>query len=207
LLSRRDRRRSMESDRRCFMPEAATTPAPTASSSPVDEMLYEVVDGHIMEKAPMGARQVWVASVLTTFMGSSVFANRIGWVVCEMLFVLDAAAKLKRRPDVAYVSYERWPQRIPVPPDDAWDVIPDLAIEINSPSNSGDEVQGKIKEYFRAGVRQVWVVYPITQLVYVYSTPTTVQILQPGDDLDGGTVLPGFRVAVSDLFVGAITED
>jgi Uma2 family endonuclease len=189
------------------MPEAAPMPATADSPSPVDEMLYEVVDGQIVETAPMGARQVWVASVLTTLMGSSVFANQIGWVVCEMLFVLDAGAKLQRRPDVAYVSYERWPQQTPVPEEEAWDVVPDLAIEINSPSNSGDEVQEKLKDYFRTGVRQVWVVYPITQLVYVYSSPTTVQILQPGDDLDGGTVLPGFRVAVSSLFVGAIAKN
>jgi Uma2 family endonuclease len=188
------------------MPEAAIIPAAASSPSPVDEMLYEVIDGQIVETAPLGARQVWVASVLTTLMGASAFANRVGRVVCEMLFVLDAGAKLKRRPDVAYVSYERWPRRTPVPSEEAWDVVPDLAIEINSPSNSGDEVQEKLRDYFRTGVRQVWVVYPITQLIYVYSSPTTVQILQPGDDLDGGTVLPGFRVAVTSLFEDELAD-
>jgi Uma2 family endonuclease len=194
-------------DRRSPMSEAATTSAVATAPSPIDDVLYEIVDGQTVETAPKGARQVWVASVLTTLMGTLVLANRLGRVVCEMLFVLDAAAPLKRRPDVAYVSYERWPRRTPVPQTEAWDVIPDLAIEINSPSNSGDEVQGKIQEYFRSRVRQVWVVYPITRLVYVYSSPTAVQILQPGDDLDGGTVLPGFRVAVSSLFEDELAAD
>ena len=45
------------------------------------------------------------------------------------------------------------------PRTEAWDVIPDLAVEVISQSNSADEVAGKIEQYFHAGVRQVWVVY------------------------------------------------
>ena len=68
---------------------------------------------------------------------------------------------------------------------------PDLAVEIVSLTNSADEVADKLEEYFKAGVRQVWVVYPVHTKVYVYSSTTAVQILAPGDELDGGDVLPG----------------
>ena len=55
-------------------------------------------------------------------------------------------------------------------------------------------------------VRQVWVIYPGTSKVYVYDSPTTVRILQLGDDLDGGTLLPGFRLPLAVLF-GQEDED
>jgi Uma2 family endonuclease len=189
------------------MPEAATTPAPTASSSPVDEMLYEVIDGRIVEKSPMGTYEGCVTSVLFKLLSVWDSANGLGRILSEVLFTLDPAARLKLRPDLAYVSYERWPQRKPISKGEGWDVIPDLAIEVISPSNSGNEIVRKLKRYFRAGVRQVWVVYPIDQHIYVYSSPTAVQILQIGDELDGGLVLPGFRVAVSALFVDELADD
>ncbi len=190
------------------MSEAATIPETAAppSASSVEESLYEVVNGLILEKPLMGAREALIATALASYLFAWRSTSHLGRIANEALFFIDPAAKLKRRPDVAYVSYERWPRQTPVRAAEAWDVVPDLAIEINSPSNSGDEVQGKIQEYFRAGVRQVWVVYPITRLIYVYSSPTTVQILQPGDDLDGGPVLPGFRVAVSSLFEDELAD-
>ena len=82
----------------------------------------------------------------------------------------------------------------------SWAVIPDLAIEIISLTNSADEVADKLEEYFKAGVRQVWVVYPRHSKVYDYSSTTAVRVLAPGDELDGGDVLPGFRLSVTDLF-------
>lgn len=69
-----------------------------------------------------------------------------------------------------------------------------------------EQVSEKIEEYFRSGVRQVWVVYPGTSKVYLYDSSTSVRILQVGDDLDGGSMLPGFRLALEDLFQQG-TED
>jgi Uma2 family endonuclease len=49
-------------------------------------------------------------------------------------------------------------------------------------------------------VRQVWVVYTKSKEFYVYSSPKQVQILQLDDELDGGDVLPGFRLPLTELF-------
>ena len=126
--------------------------------------------------------------------------NRLGRVVSETLFLLDASRGLKRRPDLAFVSVERWPRGRRVPRAECWEVVPDLAVEFVSLTNSADQVLEKVEEYFRSSVRLVWVVYPSTNKVYVYDSPTSVRILQVGDDLDGGTVLPGFRLALAELF-------
>ena len=58
----------------------------------------------------------------------------------------------------------------------------------------------KLEEYFKAGVRQVWVVYPRHSKVYAYTSTTAIRMLAPGDELDGGDVLPGFHLSVTDLF-------
>ena len=82
----------------------------------------------------------------------------------------------------------------------SWAVVPDLAIEIVSPSNTAYEVTEKLEEYFRVGIRSVWVVYPPQSMVYVYSSPKQVRVLSEGDELDGGDMLPGFSIPLQRIF-------
>ena len=82
----------------------------------------------------------------------------------------------------------------------ASDVVPDLAIEVISPSNTANEIAGKLAEYFEAGVRQTWVVYVEQRLVYIYRSVMSVRIVGVDDDLDGGEILPGFTLRLADLF-------
>jgi len=178
--------------------------SPTLESSGF--RFYEVVGGQIVEKPAMGAFESLLASLLSRWMAPHADENQLGRVVCETLFLLDPALGLKRRPDLAFVSKQRWPLRRRVPRTEAWDIVPDLAVEVVSLTNSAEQVSEKIEEYFRSGVRQVWVVYPGTSKVYLYDNPTSVRILQVGDDLEGGSVLPGFRLALQDLFFQG-TED
>ncbi|HZW32142.1 MAG TPA: Uma2 family endonuclease [Isosphaeraceae bacterium] len=161
---------------------------------------YEVVDGRFVENPPMGAKESVLAALLQELMGPFARANRLGRVVPETLFLIDRARKLKRRPDLAFISAQRWPLRRRVPRTEAWDVVPDLAVEVVSQSNTADAVAIKIEEYFQAGVRVVWVIYPVNNKVYVYNSPTSVRILQVGDTLEGGELLPGFQIALSILF-------
>ena len=192
------------------MPETATLtppapppPAPVSTPGPpadVKEPLYEVVDGRIVEKPWMGAFEGVAAARLTRFLYAPGGLDQRGILVPEVLFVIDAARNLKRRPDLAFVSFDRWPRDRPVPAEAAWDVIPDLAVEVVSRSNSAFEVVEKVGAYFRAGVRLVWVVYPLHRLFYVYSAANAAKILKDGDDLDGGPVLDGFRAGIADVF-------
>jgi Uma2 family endonuclease len=161
---------------------------------------YAVVDGKIVENPPMGARESILASFLLGLISPIARSNRLGWVVNETLFMIDPARKLKRRPDVAFVSAERWSLKLQVPASETWDVVPDLTVEVISESNSANAVARKIDEYFKAGVRTVWVIYPSTNKIYVYDSPTQVRILQLGDELNGEGIIPGFHVPLSALF-------
>jgi Uma2 family endonuclease len=172
-----------------------------AQSTPwVDDVeRYEVIDGIRVEREPMGAFETVLASWLCFLLNSFAIGKKLGLAVNETLFVLHASRNLQRRPDVAFVSYPRWPTAV-VARESAWNVVPDLAVEIVSPTNLAEEIDGKVTDYFQSGVRLVWVFYPDTGRVYVYQSPTQVSILERTDTLDGGEVLPGFQLPIVRLY-------
>src|SRR5271157_2372054 len=175
-------------------------PPPTALVPTIpDDMLYEVVDGQVVEKT-MGAFETGIASLLVEILGPFARKNRLGRFFNEMLFRIDIGQDLQRRPDVAFVSHARWPYNRRVPDVPVWDMVPDLAIEVISPSNSASAVHRKVHHYFKARVSRVWVVYPEQAEVYIYSSPNQIEVVGVGQELDGGDLLPGFRLPVAVLF-------
>ena len=182
--------------------EATTGPAAEvpAATTLEPEGLYEVIHGVVVEKPAMGAFETWIASELFGWLRSSAEVRRLGRIVSKMLFCLDAAAVLKRRPDLAFISYQRWPRDRAVPRTAAWDVVPDLAVEVISPTNLASAVLAKVVEYFHYGVRSVWVVYPLEEQVYVYDSVTSVRILTRADRLTIPSILPQFELPLENLF-------
>jgi Uma2 family endonuclease len=169
-----------------------------------DDDLYEIIDGQRVRTPPMGVFAAWTAFELARHLGNFAVAN-LGRTMTEALFHLPAPINRDRRPDVAFVSYQRWAKNRPIPrTDNAWDVVPNLVAEVVSPTDSAEELDDKIAEYFRAGVQVVWVVYPNQSKIHVYSSPTQpITVLSKDDVLDGGSILPGFRLALSELFTQA----
>ncbi len=167
---------------------------------PPGDILYEVVNGEIRELPPMGAFELSLANWLVKVIDKWLVGRNLGDAYVEMLFLLDAAKNLQRRPDVAFVSYKRWAKGKRVPKTAAWAVVPNLAAEIVSASNTWNEIVEKIADYFRTGVDLVWVVSPATEQVYVYTAPDANRILNRSQNLDGGDVLPGFALPLVELF-------
>lgn len=175
-------------------------PAPLPDRSLADEPLYEIVNGQRVELPPMSSYATWIAFRLGSRLEYFTEPHQLGNVATEMLFILDVQRGLKRRPDLAFVSVEKWPlDRVP-PEHGDWEVIPDLAVEVVSPNDLLEDVFAKIEEYFQCGVRQVWLVIPRVKQIYVYDAPTIVHILRGADELDGGGLLPGFRLSVATIF-------
>ena len=109
--------------------------------------------------------------------------------------------RLQRKPDVAFVSAERWPLYREVPDAEAWKVVPNLAVEVVSPTSTVTEIVDKILDYFRHGVEQVWIVLPRQKMVQVFDSPAAMHAV-----MDDGVLpwrkplLPGFELPLSDLF-------
>ena len=166
-----------------------------------DEALYEIIDGQKVEVLPMGALAGRLANRLAYHLNAHAVPKKLGEANVENLFHLPLSVDRNRRPDVAYVSYDRWPsgRRLSYE-QNAWDVVPNITIETINPSDFNEEVLEKIDEYFRAGVELVWIVYPKQKQVYVYQSPTSIQVLTEKDTLDGGKVLPGFQLPLKELF-------
>jgi Uma2 family endonuclease len=106
-----------------------------------------------------------------------------------------------RRPDVIFVSAAKWPIDKKCPFDNAWAIVPDLCVEVVSPSDSANELQEKIDKYFDAGVTLVWVVYPDREIVDVYAPGNRISRFRKPDTLTGGTVIPGFELPLAELFL------
>jgi Uma2 family endonuclease len=99
-----------------------------------------------------------------------------------------------RRPDACYLTREQ------IKTPDSAPQEPLFVIEVASPSNSGEDILVKIKEYFTAGTQVVWVIYPDLKLMYVYTDIKTVKICSDHDICSGTPVIPDFEMSVNEIF-------
>ena len=180
----------------------AVLDAPLTNAVPIrddSDSLYEIIDGERKEIEPMGMYMTLLACELYARLREHVIRHDLGMAVTEGLFRFQRNPDRGRRPDVAFVSRERC-QQSPVPSEGDWDVVPDLAVEVVSPTNDATELEEKLVEYFRFGVRQVWVLHPEHRRLYVHESLRKVSVLNEDDTLLGGDVLPGFSLKLVDLF-------
>jgi len=105
-------------------------------------------------------------------------------------------------PAVSFVSWEKLPDR-ELPAEPIPDLVPDLAVEVLSEGNTPREMQLKLNEYFSVGVRLAWFIHPAKRTATVYTSRSKKKQIGPDGVLDGGTVLPGFRLPLAELFTRA----
>jgi Uma2 family endonuclease len=162
-----------------------------------DRRICELVDGTLVEKG-MGLRESLLAVFISSMLGPYCRARNLGVVSGEQ-GTLRLWEGLVRIPDVAFISWETLPgRRIPNEPIPV--LAPDLAVEVLSESNTRAEMDRKRDEYFRAGTRLVWEVDPRSRTVAVYNSVDNPVILRSTDVIDGGNVIPGFALSLSELF-------
>lgn len=179
-------------------------PAPgTATETDVVEVerrehrLCELVEGVLVEKV-MGYAESLLAGALLAALRAFVLPRNLG-LVSGADGMMRLFPGLVRIPDVAFVSWGRVPgghvPREPVPT-----LVPDVAVEVVSAGITEGEMERKRREYFRAGVRLVWLVDAESRTVTVYSGETERHVLTARHTLDGGQVLPGFFLDLPTLF-------
>ncbi len=176
----------------------ASERSPHRSENP--DAIYEIVDGVEVEIPKMGFYAAKLGRALFLLLNEFLNEKDLGEAYHEFFFILDGKGLYKRRPDVAFLSAERWALDQPTPEEGDCPAVPDLAAEIVSPNDSVYSLFEKIDEYFRFGVREVWVVIPRGKKIHVYTSPTHVTVLTENDLLISDKVLPGFTLKVADLF-------
>lgn len=162
-----------------------------------ENRLCELVEGVLVEK-PIGYAESVLAGAILAAIRAFVVPRKLG-AVSGPDGLMRLFPDLVRIPDVAYVSRARLPGgRIPREPVPS--LVPDLAVEVLSESNTVAEMDKKRQEYFGAGVRLAWFVDPATRTVAVYVATGEPDTLSEDQILDGGDVLPGFTLPLHALF-------
>ena len=170
-----------------------------------EDRRFELIDGEIIEVSPK-LRHGLATGGLYVAIFTWLRQNPIGVVAVEVDHQMPDDPNNTRRPDISYISNERLEG---IDLDETVPFMPDLAVEIKSPSNSVKGVRGlqeKALYYLDNGSRLVWLIYPDrkTADACTRSDDGTIRFMPLGKDdmLDGGDVLPGFSIALREVLAG-----
>ena len=166
---------------------------------PDDGYRYELVKGELRKMAPTGDEHGDVTMELAGALHHHVKQRHLGKVyAAETGYKLEADPDTVRAPDISFVARDRVEKtgRLTGFRPGA----PDLAVEVLSPSDRVRRVEEKVAEWLAAGARMVWVVSPKLRTVTAYRSLTDIVVLTEKDMLDGGDVVPGFQIRVTEVF-------
>lgn len=172
---------------------------------PDDGWLYELVEGRVVRMPPPGPDYGRIEGNIHVALALHVRAHSLGGI-----YVGETGWDLTRRgerrqtvlsSDVAVVRAERLPLPPPRRGRTYSPLAPDLVVEVASPSQYRPDLADKAGIWLDRGVRMVWVLWPEQREIDVW-TPGTAEprTLHDDDALDGGDVVPGFRLALDQVW-------
>ena len=162
-----------------------------------DHLRFELVDGEIIETSGPGGVHGRIAIRLGTFLFLFAEEKGLGIVTGETGYHPAGDRYNLLLPDLAFISFARAPDPFP---EKLVPAMPDIAVEIRSPSNSMAEMRAKAQRYLQMGTTTVWIIQPAQQTVEIHRPRKPAETLGIGDLLPGDAVLPGFSLEVRRLF-------
>ncbi|MFN0216093.1 MAG: Uma2 family endonuclease [Saprospiraceae bacterium] len=157
-----------------------------------DGYKYEFVKGEIV-KTPsnMNPAQLFIVRNLSRFF-SKTSAYASGAELIPEVDQVTLPLQL-RRPDLSLWTSER----IEKAQDES---VSEFVIEIISPTDRSVKVEEKVLEYFEAGVKVVWLLFPQTQTVHIYTSPVSVMICKDDRLCSAAPVVPDFEMRAAEVF-------
>lgn len=166
---------------------------------PSDNLRHELVNGELRTTAPANSDHGVTVVNLTGPMWHHVKQHHLGVVFgAETGFTIEKNPDTVLAPDLAFVTRDRIPAT--GIPHKYFPGAPDLAVEVVSPGDTIHEVDEKVERWLGAGARLVWVVNSRTRNVTLHASGRAPRILTEQQTLDGEEVVPGFHVAVREIF-------
>lgn len=185
-----------------------TQPVPKTSLLTVENLeqiesdeRFELIRGECADMSPTTYLHGRISGRIAGSLSAFATPKNLGDVIVgEAGFVLRRDPDTVVVPDVSFIRADRVPDM-----NDQRrfaDLVPDIVVEVLSPSDRASRVTDKVMLYLEAGAKLVWVVDADRRIVMVYraADPSTARILREGDELDGEDVLPGFQTPVSQIF-------
>lgn len=166
--------------------------------APDDGLRRELVAGEVFVMAPAGEEHATIAAEILIELGQYVRERQLGRVYTEAGFKIEVDPDTVLAPDVAFVCRERIEE---VGVGQGYRVgAPDLAVEVVSPNDSFGAVEAKVIQWLAAGCRMVVVVNPRKRTATVYRSRSDIVVLTESEEIDGGDVVPGWRLPVREIF-------
>ncbi len=166
-----------------------------------DNVLFELIDGELFRMTRPNRQHGLLASEIAFFLRSFTRQIEIGEVVVESGHHPPDYRYTLLGPDVAFTRYERIPDS---KSDDFYPVMPDLAVEVLSPSESLNKARQKAEVYLRNGTSLVWLVQPdklgVEVCRLIDGSQLQIEFVSHDGSLSGGAVLPGFELSVKQIF-------
>lgn len=162
---------------------------------------WELIEGVIQEMAGgTGGEHGEITVTVSGFIWNHTYPRKLGRMTaaetCYVLFKNPTGKDTVQCPDVGFVSISRAPKPFT---ESYVPFAPDFAVEVMSPGNDAIVMHNKVLNYLRYGTRLVWIIYPDSQTIVVH-TKDGAKTYTIEDTLDGGDVLPEFKLAVKDIF-------
>lgn len=163
-----------------------------------DGDLYELLDGELVERS-MGAESAFLSGEIFHAIRTHAKKHDLGWVFPDGTnYECFGSPHEVKRPDVSFIKKGRLlNEQVPV---DYITIVPDLVVEVLSPTDMARLVDEKVDEYLTFGVRVVWVVHPSLKMVRIHRLEGPDAQLRGDSILEDHDVLPGFRLSIKELF-------
>lgn len=171
-----------------------------------DEQPFELIDGEVRDVTPTKFQHSKISKRIFSRLLFYETETENGETFFETAFVLEDTSdwvRGARIPDVLYIQKERlekYENEIEDGEKKPLILVPDLVVEVISPTDKYTDINTKIDTYLSDGVKLIWIVDPQRKTIAVYDGNDTAKILRVDDNLTGGDVLPEFEILVKDIF-------
>jgi Uma2 family endonuclease len=165
---------------------------------PSGDVSFELHHGRLVAVSPPGATHGSLQCRIATALATQGERKGLGNAYTEVAVVLDRAPDHVVGADAAFIAQCSLPAR--ESPEGYLVTIPELIVEIRSKNNTTTEIATKVADYLKAGVQLVWVIDPESDTVTEHRPNAKPKAFQKADSLSCDDIIPGFRLAIADLF-------
>jgi Uma2 family endonuclease len=158
----------------------------------------ELVNGEVVEQVPPNLEHGFIATFIALMLVTWSQQGRHGYVGVESGFIVSRTPDNVRSPDVFFISAEHLKAVSSL--KGFSQQPPDLAVEVISPSESAEEIHGKVRDYLAAGTAMVWTIFPDRREVVAHTPDGIARTFGPDATLEFPEMLPGFSCAVAAIF-------
>ena len=179
-------------------PGTATEADVLAALEEPRKRICELIDGVLVEK-DMSTTEGYLAGHILRRMGAFAEDEHDLGLVFPGDTLLKLRPGLVRAPDACFIPWDRIPDES-LPKDAIASLVPELTVEVITPNNTSEEIHQKLTDYFSTGCKLSWVIDPDAKSAKVYTSSKRFKELNESGTLDGGKVLPGFKLPLAELF-------